>query len=91
MTQDGSSPEARPWRVERVTQALGPCFDAARLKLAQAIAAAEDGRLIEQTERIIFDELNHLKSTSQEVGLQERVQEAEAAFSPCGAKAKASE
>jgi hypothetical protein len=55
------------------------------------MAAAEDGRLIEQTERIIFDDLNRLKSTAQEVGLQERVHQAEAAFSPCGAKAKAAE
>ena len=85
MTQDGSMQN----RVERVAQSLAPQFDAVRLKLARAIAAAEDGRLIEQTERIIFAELNRLKTTTQEVGLQERVDEAEAVFSPSGASAEA--
>jgi len=87
MTQDESVQD----RVERVAQALAPQFDQARMKLARAIAAAESGRLIEQSERVIFDELNRLKSTSQEIGLQERVHEAEAAFSPGGATAQASQ
>jgi len=87
MTQDGSMQN----RVERVAQLLTPQFDAALLKLARAIAAAEDGRLVDQTERIIFEELNRLKTTTQEVGLQARVHEAEAAFSPSGAAAEASQ
>jgi hypothetical protein len=32
----------------------------------------------------IFEELNRLKSKSQEVGLQQRIEAAEAAFSPSG-------
>lgn len=86
MTQD----ESMQWRAERVARSLAPGFDAARLKLAWAIAEAEDGRLIEQTERVIFEELNRLKAKSQEVGLQARVHQAEAAFSPSGAAAEAS-
>jgi predicted component of type VI protein secretion system len=86
MTQDGSVQD----RVERVAQSLAPSFDAVRLKLARAFAQAEAGQVIEQTERIIFEELNHLKTTSQEVGLQERVHEAQAAFSPSGATGQAS-
>ena len=87
MTQD----ESMQSRVQRMAQSLAPGFDETRLKLARAIAGAEDGRLIEQTERIIFDELNRLKTKSQEAGLQERVVQAEAAFSPCGAATQASQ
>lgn len=70
--------------VERIAKALGPHFDQTRFMLAKRIAQAEDGRLVEQTEMPIFEELNRLKTKSQEVGLQERIQAAEAAFSPSG-------
>ncbi len=85
MTQDGSMQD----RVERMAQALMPQFDEARMKLARALAAAEEGRLIEQSERVIFDELNRLKTTAQEIGLRERVHEVESAFSPGGAPRQA--
>jgi hypothetical protein len=75
-------------RVERIAEALRARFDEARLKLAGQFAQAEDGRLIEQTEMAVFEELNRLKTTTQEVGLQERIQEAEAAFSPSGQAGK---
>ena len=52
MTQDGSVQD----RVERVAQSLAPSFDAVRLKLARAFAAHEN-QVIEQTERIIFEEV----------------------------------
>jgi hypothetical protein len=81
MAQD--EPQQRE-RMERIAKALKPRFDEARLKLAKQFAQAQDGRLIEQTEMHIFEELNRLKTTTQEVGLQERIQEAEAAFSPSG-------
>ena len=80
MAQDEQQQE----RVERIAKALGPHFDQTRFKLAKRIAEAEDGWLVEQTEMPIFDELNRLKTTSQEVGLQERTEAAEAAFSPSG-------
>ena len=80
MAQDEQQQE----RVERIAKALGPHFDETRFRLARRIAEAEDGWLVEQTEMPIFEELNRLKSKSQEVGLQERIQEAEAAFSPSG-------
>lgn len=78
MTQDESEQD----RVDRVAQSLAPKFDQTRMDLAKAIIAAEDGHVIEQTERIIYDQLNRLKTTTQQVGMQERVQEAEAAFFP---------
>jgi hypothetical protein len=87
MTQDGSMQD----RVDRVAQLLAGEFDEVRLKLAQAIASAEDGRVIEQTERIIFEDLNRLRTTTQQVGVQERIHEAEAAFSPSGAPSEASQ
>ncbi len=71
-------------RVERIAKALAPHFDQSRLTLAKRIAQAEDGWLIEQTEMPIFEELNRLKTKSQEVGLQERIRVTEAAFSPSG-------
>ncbi len=78
MAQD----EPAAQRVERIAQALQPQFDQARYKLARQFAQARDGHLIEQTENEVFAELNRLKTSSQEVGLQERLQEAEAAFFP---------
>jgi predicted molibdopterin-dependent oxidoreductase YjgC len=80
MAQDEQQQE----RIERIAQVLEPHFDQTRLRLAQRIAQAEDGRLVEQTEMPIFEELNRLKSKSQEVGLQQRIEAAEAAFSPSG-------
>jgi hypothetical protein len=80
MAQDEPAPE----RVERIAQALQPHFDQARYKLARQFAQAHHGHLIEQTENEVFTELNRLKTTSQEVGLQQRIDEAEAAFSPSG-------
>ena len=80
MAQDEQQQE----RVERIAKALEPHFDQSRFMLATGIAQAEDGRLVEQTEMPILEELNRLKTKSQEVGLQERIQAAEAAFSPSG-------
>ena len=80
MAQD----EQQQKRVERIAKVLEPHFDESRFVLAQRIAQAEDGRLVEQTEMPIFEELNRLKTKSQQVGLQERIQAAEAAFSPSG-------
>ena len=85
MAQDGPQ---TPERMERIAQALAPHFEQARLKLAGQMAQAQEGRLIEQTEMLIFEELNRLKTTAQEVGLQERVRETEEAFSPSGPAAK---
>lgn len=85
MAQD--EPQERA-RMERIAEALKPRFDAARLKLARQFAQAQDGHLIEQTEMQVFEELNRLKTTTQEVGLRERIQEAEAAFSPSGPAGK---
>lgn len=79
MAQD--EPQQRE-RMERIAEALKPRFDEARLKLARQFAQAQHGHLIEQTEMQVFEELNRLKTTTQEVGLRERVQEVEAAFSP---------
>jgi len=75
-------------RAARIAESLRPSFDAARLKLARQFAEAEEGRLIEQTERVVFESLNGLKTTTQEVGLQERIGESEAAFSPSCAPGK---
>lgn len=75
-------------RAERIAEALRPSFDAARLKLAERFAQAEEGRLIEQTERAVFESLNRLKTTTQEVGIQQRIADAESAFSPSGASGK---
>lgn len=86
MAQDEQQQES----AERIAKALGPHFDETRFRLAQRIAEAEDGWLVEQTEMPIFEELNRLKTKSQEVGLQERVQAAEAAFSPSGQAGQAS-
>jgi len=86
MAQDGPQTQDR---VEQIARALAPHFDRARRKLAGQIAQAQDGHLIEQTEMLIFEELNRLKTTAQEVGMQARVEEAEAAFSPSGPAAKA--
>lgn len=80
MAQDEQQQE----RVERIAKALGPDFEQSRYRLAKRIAEAEDGCLVEQTERPVFEELNRLKTKTQEVGLQERIQIAEAAFSPSG-------
>jgi len=80
MAQDEQQQE----RVERIAKALEPHFDQSRFMLAKRIAQAEDGWLIEQTEMPIFEELNRLKTKSQEVGLQERIRATEAAFSPSG-------
>ena len=85
MTQDERKQKER---IERIAKALEPRFDEARMKLARQFAQAEDGRLIEQTEMSVFNELNRLKTASQEVGLQERIAEAEAAFSPRGQAGK---
>lgn len=74
--------------VKQIAQALKPHFDQTRLMLAQQIAQAEDGYLIEQTERPIFEALNRLKTTTQQVSLQERIQVAESAFSPSGQAGK---
>ena len=76
-------------RVERIAKALAPHFEQTRFTLAKRIAQAEDGRLVEQTEMPIFEELNRLRTKSQEVGLQERIQAAEAAFSPSGQAGRA--
>ena len=59
MAQDSSQAQAR---TQRIAQALAPHFDQARLRLAAQIAGAQEGHLIEQTEMLIFDELNRLKS-----------------------------
>ena len=75
-------------RIERIAKALKPRFDEVRLKLAKQFAQAQEGWLIEQTEMAVFEELNRLKTTTQEVGLQDRIQEAEAAFSPSGQAGK---
>ena len=80
MAQD----EQQQKRVERIAKALEPHFDESRFTLAQRIAQAEDGWLIEQTEMPIFEELNRLKTKTQQVGLQERIRTAESAFSPSG-------
>ena len=80
MAQD----EQQQKRVERIAKALEPHFDESRFTLAQRIAQAEDGWLIEQTERPIFEELNRLKTKTQEVGLQERIRATKSAFSPSG-------
>ena len=85
MAQD--EPQQRE-RMERIAKALKPRFDEARLKLAKQFAQAQDGHLVEQTEMHVFEELNRLKTATQEVGLQERIQEAEAAFSPSGQAGK---
>jgi len=85
MAQEGPPQE----RMERIAQALQPRFDAARFKLARQFAQAEEGRLIEQTEGLVFEELNRLKTSTQEVGLQQRIDEAEGAFSPSGPARKA--
>ena len=81
MAQDGPQ-QAK--RVERIAKALAAQFDQTRLRIARQIAQAQEGHLIEQTEMTIFEELNRLKTRSQEVGLQERIQEAQEAFSPSG-------
>lgn len=88
MAQEGLQKQT-PERIGRIAQALVPHFDQARMKLARQIAGAQEGQLVEQTEMVIFEELNRLKTTAQEVGLQERVREAEEAFSPSGPTAKA--
>ncbi|MGB7547925.1 MAG: hypothetical protein WBM14_09255 [Terracidiphilus sp.] len=85
MAQEGRPSE----RMERIAKALQPRFDEARFKLAQQFAQAQEGRLIEQTEGRVFEELNRLKTRAQEVGLQERIDEAEAAFSPSSPAGKA--
>jgi hypothetical protein len=84
----GQDERVQKERIERIAKALQPRFDEARLKLARQFAQAEDGWLIEQTEMLVFDELNRLKTATQEVGLQERIQEADAAFFPCGQAGK---
>jgi len=80
MAQDEQQQE----RVERIAKALESHFDESRLTLAKRIAQAEDGGLIEQTEMPIFEELNRLKTKTQQVGVQERIRTAESAFSPSG-------
>lgn len=85
MAQD--EPQQRQ-RMERIAEALKPRFDEARLKLARQFAQAQEGHLVEETEMQVFEELNRLKTATQEVGLQERIQEAEAAFSPSGQTGK---
>jgi hypothetical protein len=85
MAQEGPPQE----RMERIAQALQPRFDEARWKLARQFAQAEEGQLIEQTEGLVFAELNRLKTSAQEVGLQQRIEEAEGAFSPSGPAGKA--
>ncbi len=86
MAQD----ELQSDRVERIALALSPHFDDTCMALARQIAQAQDGRLIEQTEMLIFEQMNRLKTKCQEVGLQERIDEAEAAFSPSGQTRKTS-
>jgi len=85
MAQDESTSQ----RAERIAKALESHFDEARHQLARQFALAQDGWLIEQTEMPIFEELNRLKTKAQEIGLQERIKEAEAAFSPSGPTRKA--
>ena len=80
MAQDEQQHE----RVERIAKALEPHFDQSRFTLAKRVAQAEDGWLIEQTEMPIFEELNRLKTKTQEVGLQERIRTTEVSFSPSG-------
>ena len=80
MAQDEQQQE----RVERIAKALQPDFDESRFTRAKRIAQAEDGWLIEQTERPIFEELNRLKTKPQEVGPQERIRATESAFCPSG-------
>lgn len=87
MAQDGQTED----RVTRIADALSPKFDAVRWNLAQRIAEAEEGQLIEQTEMDIFEELNRLKSHTQEAGLQARIDEAEADFFPSGQTGEAAE
>ncbi len=87
MAQDEQQQEC----FERIAKALEPHFDQTRFTLAKRIAQAEDGRLVEQTEMPIFEELNRLKTKSQQVGLQDRVQAAEATFSPSGQAAEAAQ
>lgn len=80
MAQDGP----QPGRVQRIAEALAPHFECTRLALAEQFAQAPEGRLIDQTEMPVFEALNRLKTRCQEVGIQERIAEAEAAFSPPG-------
>jgi len=89
MAQDKLSPAEQKERQERIAEALRPFFDEARLRLAGVAAQARDGQLVEQTEMPIFEELNRLKRQCQEIALQERVTEAEAAFSPSSPPTKA--
>lgn len=71
-------------RAAEIEDVLKAEFDAARREVAWSLAEAEEGDLIQQSERPIFDRINQLKQQTMAQGLQHRIDEIEASFFPSG-------
>lgn len=85
MTETQDQQELR----ERLRQQLGPAFEKALDEAVKVYAQARVGRLIDDTEEGWDQVLKRLAEQVQQGGLQQRVEQIEADFSPSGQETQA--